>query len=414
MCSLLLSAQDIEGFVNRQMQSYPKSRLLDLYKSCFQDFMGAEHLVSDRQRVKAYLDEELNTTTLNELMPWNYEPCGIDSNYYRVSIRTVKENVISEDMLLDAFIRSANSEKRPSVETWRERWHKIIGTIDRMNLSLPHYQDDKSFIDSILSVGKYAISHSPEYREAYHPHYRIVERDIFERALKPLIEKTKTNDMKEKEEGIPQYFYSEKEIEKISAYIEKQYGKFDVVGHEWVSPDIHCDIAIVPPTEVSPYYKLVTMGAGAYKMNIPLKWKSVVCNRAEYVIFLPKDWNLESDKEEDYWPIRMLKTIARLVVGTDSWLGYCHTVQLTKDGSPVAGNTDLNSCVLTKSIGKDGQEVKPFKFGLFGKEVAFYQIYPLYPEETDFILKHSFDELTERLDIEHTLVIDIHRKNACK
>ena len=117
MCSLLLSAQDIEGFVNRQMQSYPKSRLLDLYKSCFQDFMGAEHLVSDRQRVKAYLDEELNTTTLNELMPWNYEPCGIDSNYYRVSIRTVKENVISEDMLLDAFIRSANSEKRPSVET---------------------------------------------------------------------------------------------------------------------------------------------------------------------------------------------------------------------------------------------------------------------------------------------------------
>ncbi|MBR6946129.1 MAG: hypothetical protein IKH64_09340, partial [Prevotella sp.] len=100
MCSLLLSAQDIEGFVNRQMQSYPKSRLLDLYKSCFQDFMGAEHLVSDRQRVKAYLDEELNTTTLNELMPWNYEPCGIDSNYYRVSIRTVKENVISEDMLL--------------------------------------------------------------------------------------------------------------------------------------------------------------------------------------------------------------------------------------------------------------------------------------------------------------------------
>lgn len=191
MCSLLLSAQDIEGFVNRQMQSYPKSRLLDLYKSCFQDFMGAEHLVSDRQRVKAYLDEELDTTTLNELMPWNYEPCGIDSNYYRVSIRTVKENVISEDMLLDAFIRSANSEKRPSVETWRERWHKIIGTIDRMNLSLPHYQDDKSFIDSILSVGKYAISHSPEYREAYHPHYRIVERDIFERALKPLIEKTK-------------------------------------------------------------------------------------------------------------------------------------------------------------------------------------------------------------------------------
>ena len=189
LCSIALQAQDIEGFVHRQLHTYPQSRLLDLYKSCFQDYMGAEHLVSDRQRVKAYLDEELCTTTLDDLMPWNYEPCGIDSNYYRVSIRTIKENVISEEMLLDAFIRSANTPKRPSVEEWSKRWHVIIGAIDQMQLELPNYQQDKAFIDSILSTGKYAISHSPEYREAYHPHYRIVERGIFERELKPLIEK---------------------------------------------------------------------------------------------------------------------------------------------------------------------------------------------------------------------------------
>ena len=89
--SVAVSAQDVEGFVNRQMQAYPKSRLLDIYKSCFQDYMGAEHLVSARQRVKAYLDEELNTTSLDNLMPWYYEPCGIDSSYYRVSIRGLKE-----------------------------------------------------------------------------------------------------------------------------------------------------------------------------------------------------------------------------------------------------------------------------------------------------------------------------------
>ena len=189
LCSIALQAQDIEGFVHRQLHTYPQSRLLDLYKSCFQDHMGAEHLVSDRQRVKAYLDEELSTTTLDDLMPWNYEPCGIDSNYYRVSIRTIKENVISEEMLLDAFIRSANTPKRPSVEEWSERWHVIIDAIDQMQLGLPNYQQDKAFIDSILSAGKYAISHSPEYREAYRPHYRIVERGIFERELKPLIEK---------------------------------------------------------------------------------------------------------------------------------------------------------------------------------------------------------------------------------
>ena len=187
-----LSAQDIQGFVSRQMQVYPKSRLLDIYKSCFQDYMGAEHLMSDRERVKAYLDEELQTTSLDDLMPWYSEPCGVNGQYIRVSIRAIKENLIAEDMLLDAFIRSANSEKRPTVESWRDRWRKIVDTIDQLELNLPNYQQDRAFIDSILSVGKYAISHSPEYREAYRPHYRIVEKSIFQKEIKPLIEsKTK-------------------------------------------------------------------------------------------------------------------------------------------------------------------------------------------------------------------------------
>ena len=43
-------AQDIDGFVYKQLRTYLLLRLLDLYKSCFQDYMGAEHLVSDRQR----------------------------------------------------------------------------------------------------------------------------------------------------------------------------------------------------------------------------------------------------------------------------------------------------------------------------------------------------------------------------
>jgi len=212
--SIAISAQDIVGFVNRQMQTYPKSRLLDIYKSCFQDYMGAEHLVSDRQSVKAYLDEELNATSLDNLMPWYYEPCGIDSSYYRVSIRVIKEGIITENQLLDAFIRSANGrnsesrqagldgrvvtnegeanlETRYSVESWSNRWHMIIGTIDQMKLDMPNYQEDKQFIDSVLSVGKYAISHSPDYREAYHPHYRIVERSIFEKEIKHLIEQKK-------------------------------------------------------------------------------------------------------------------------------------------------------------------------------------------------------------------------------
>ena len=192
LLSVSISAQDTKTFVSRQMAKYPKSHLLDLYKSCFQDYMGAEHLVSDREQVKAYLDEELATTDIDDLLEWFYEPCGINGRYVRVSLRTVKEGLVTEDMILDAFVRSANL-RRPSVKSWSRKWHKIIGTIDKMNLNLPDYDREKQFIDSMLSVGKYAISHSSDYREAYHPHYRIVERRIFEKELKPLIEKGKAH-----------------------------------------------------------------------------------------------------------------------------------------------------------------------------------------------------------------------------
>ena len=40
--SVAVSAQDVEEFVNRQMQTYPKSRLLDIYKSCFQGIFECE------------------------------------------------------------------------------------------------------------------------------------------------------------------------------------------------------------------------------------------------------------------------------------------------------------------------------------------------------------------------------------
>lgn len=210
-----------------------------------------------------------------------------------------------------------------------------------------------------------------------------------------------------------QYYYSEKEMDKVSAYIEQQYGDFDYVGHEIVSPDIHCDIVIVPPTEENPYFKLVTMGAGAYKMNVPIGFNSTVCNRAEYVIFLPKDWNLESDKEEDFWPIRTLKTIARLPIQAEAWLCDGHDVQLTEDGNPVAENVGFNSCVLISSVGKNGQVVKPLKLGLFGKKVAFYQLFPLYPEELTFKLEHGYDELVD-LFKEESMVINTHRKNYCR
>lgn len=177
--------QEVETFVSGLLHTYPKARLLDVYKSCFQDYMGAEHLVANTASARSYLEQELSTTSLDNLLPWLYEPCGTDGRYVRVSLRAVHEGFISIDELLNAFIGSANSPQRPTVDQWAEQWHVIVNGIDAMRLGLKQYEQDKQLIDSVLNQGRYALSHSPEYREAYNPHYRIVKRDIFEQEILP-------------------------------------------------------------------------------------------------------------------------------------------------------------------------------------------------------------------------------------
>lgn len=215
----------------------------------------------------------------------------------------------------------------------------------------------------------------------------------------------------EPESLMPMYLYDEKDFDEIDAYISEVFGNFDNVFHEIVSPDIHLDVCIIPPTDEDPYYKLVTMGAGAYEMNIPDKWKKYNLERAEYVIYVPKDWNLQSKDMKDYWPIKTLKNVARLPIWCDTWLSFGHTTQADEEGTPYASNTRFNSVVLDFCKNSQG-EVKLKTSS--GKTINFYQVIPLYPEELRFKMDNNAETLLAVFDekgIEYK-VVNINRRSV--
>lgn len=53
---------------------------------------------------------------------------------------------------------------------------------------LPDFEADSEAIRALLKEGQYASHHSRQYENAYHPHYRLIEREIFEKELLPLIQ----------------------------------------------------------------------------------------------------------------------------------------------------------------------------------------------------------------------------------
>ena len=198
----------------------------------------------------------------------------------------------------------------------------------------------------------------------------------------------------DEEAGVPEV-YTEEEMEAVEGHIQQYFGKVENVFHELVSPDIHVDICMVPPTEERDYCTLVTMGMGAHRMNVPEELVEYKLERAELAIALPADWKLDQESMKDekwYWPIRLLKSLARLPINCDSWLGHGHTVE---NREPFADNTKLCTATL---IGpqdtEDGSEVCTLPGG---EEVNFYQVIPLYEDELDYKLEHDADALLNKM-----------------
>ena len=205
------------------------------------------------------------------------------------------------------------------------------------------------------------------------------------------------------------FLYSEKEMEQFGEYVTKKFGRYSEVAHEIVSPDIHVDIIIVPPTEKCQYYKLITMGMGAYKMNIPRELKEYELERAELVLYLPPTWNIKSDKEEDYWIIRQLKVLARLPIQANTWLGEGHTVSSDENNTPYAENTKFCSMLLLNALDLEQKELN-LRIESIGK-INFYQVIPLYKEELEYKQNHGVEKLLNLFDNDMTAVVNNDRKN---
>ena len=204
--------------------------------------------------------------------------------------------------------------------------------------------------------------------------------------------------------------YTEDEMSAIEQHIKNTFGEFENVFHELVSPDIHVDICVVPPSKERDYYTLVTMGMGAHRMNVPEELAEYKLERAELAIALPPDWKMDEESMKDerwYWPIGLLKVLARLPISNDTWLGFGHTMDKQ---SPFAEDTELCAALLVgpQDVVWNGGEVCTLPSG---EEVNFYQVIPLYRNEMEYKMEHDADALLKKM-AGISFVVNPTRQNA--
>ncbi len=186
-------------------------------------------------------------------------------------------------------------------------------------------------------------------------------------------------------------------IEAISDHIEKHIGPIGNVFHEVISDLVHIDVHIVEPTEARNFYSLVTSGMSDRAMSAPEEYSA--CAYSELMICLPPDWPMGDEAwkdEENYWPIRLLKTLARFPHDYQTWLWAMHTIPNGNPAEPFADNTKLTGALLMPPL-TVGEEFYMLPIN-DEKMIHFHALIPLYDDEMNLKLKKGAEALFDGFD----------------
>ena len=174
-----------------QMKDYPQSTLKDVYKNFFQDAFGPGHLMSDaddaQERMSNYLRNECELAKTDVDPSPYFVKSGWHGRFYRVNLSVINEGKVPFDVFLSAFMESAKIFVLPEIEDWSKEWSVIEDVFKEGGYEGSGFSEDSTAIRNLLDNGEYVSHHSEQYERAYHPHYRLIEKSVFEDKILPLL-----------------------------------------------------------------------------------------------------------------------------------------------------------------------------------------------------------------------------------
>ena len=179
----------------------------------------------------------------------------------------------------------------------------------------------------------------------------------------------------------------------IEEHVARHVAPVDVVFHEIVSDLVHLDVHLVPPGARNPYWMLFTTGMSARPMTMPPGAPG--SPYAELAILLPPEWRCDQESWKDerwYWPVRWLKTLARLPHEYRTWLSHGHTIPNGDPARPFDRSTALSGMIVFPSISLT-PEAQQIPVG--DLEIDLWTLWPLHADEMQYKLDHGADALID-------------------
>ena len=159
-----------------QLQRHPAMQPQDVIKLCYQAARGAEHLLTDTARARAWFDQEYTSTPADASLPL-FEP--ISENVARVNIAAWKAANLPAEWLFRMFVHTAGVPMGGE-----ELLNRYIAEADGQVSHLPGWAEA---LATWRESGMPAVHHSDAYHAAEKPAYRIVNRRF--QCILPLLQR---------------------------------------------------------------------------------------------------------------------------------------------------------------------------------------------------------------------------------
>ena len=164
--------EELRAILIAHAKRYPLMQPRDAVKLIYQNEFGGGHLIRDEQACLNYLRREYTSVAKDPAVPL-YEDIG--NGIIRVNLAAVKPEDLEQ--LGRAFIDSAAKHKGTmdrflnKLEVLRKLANEGVFNFDTNALN--------AYLSEYEAAGYPAVSHSPEYRQAYKPAYRIIRKAYF-------------------------------------------------------------------------------------------------------------------------------------------------------------------------------------------------------------------------------------------
>lgn len=155
-----------------QHQKYPLMQCQDAIKAVFQAEWGCGHLISDEQGVYTYLKEEWERTPADVSCALTE---SLGDRFVRLHIAAARAQGLSVDTLFHMLLHAAQIRCGDAAR-FSDALDTIAGMAREGALPFSH-EEAENCIRAYRARGCPAVHHSDAFRQAYHPAYRVIDRD---------------------------------------------------------------------------------------------------------------------------------------------------------------------------------------------------------------------------------------------